>query len=124
MRFSFRVITWIIIQEIYPKLQPELYEMLLTILLQGKVIIVTKSKYLPLTKNNAKIANTLKNDSFQNFPFSNNKKLQQHFIFRYDQPPKTPKNSERKTFSCPKCGKTFPILTLLQNHVNACLDQD
>ena len=45
-------------------------------------------------------------------------------IFRYDQPPKTPKNSERKTFSCPKCNKAFPILTLLQNHVNACLDQD
>lgn len=30
----------------------------------------------------------------------------------------------KKQFSCPKCNKPFPILTLLQNHVNACLDRD
>ncbi len=43
-------------------------------------------------------------------------------LFRYDPPPV--KTTEKKIFSCPKCNKTFPLLTLLQNHVNACLDRD
>lgn len=39
-------------------------------------------------------------------------------------PPRPAKPKDGKQFSCPKCGKSFPILQILQNHVNACLDRE
>jgi hypothetical protein len=39
-------------------------------------------------------------------------------------PPRPQKPKENKAFNCPKCGKSFPILQLLQNHVNDCLDRE
>jgi len=39
-------------------------------------------------------------------------------------PPRPAKPKESKAFNCPKCGKSFPILQILQNHVNDCLDRE
>ena len=39
-------------------------------------------------------------------------------------PPRPQKAKETKAFNCPKCGKSFPVLQILQNHVNACLDRE
>jgi len=39
-------------------------------------------------------------------------------------PPRPQKPKEAKAFNCPKCGKSFPILQILQNHVNDCLDRE
>ena len=39
-------------------------------------------------------------------------------------PPRPQKPKEAKAFNCPKCGKSFPVLQILQNHVNACLDRE
>ena len=44
-------------------------------------------------------------------------------LFRREDPEPKPKRDGAKSFSCPKCSRTFPILQLLQNHVNDCLDR-
>ena len=52
-----------------------------------------------------------------------------HFAAEYDRhhaadrAPAGGPGPGRKTYSCPKCNKGFPIVQLLQNHVNDCLDR-
>lgn len=82
-----------------------------------------ENEYVPAATSPARgrrnpVTATTVRDAVNNFAAEHDRQREDADEFRG-----TARRDRDRTFSCPKCSKVFPILALLQNHVNDCLDR-